>query len=357
MKAKLIISFLLIIFMLNLTFAEKQIQGIIDKDTRWSAEDGPFVITGDILVTELASLVISPGTVIIIEEPKRNSDSLPQFDKSDSSLISLKIQGAFSCVGRKDKPIKFIPRNPGFSKFNWRGIVLDRAIDEYTEIAFTEISGASTALTVQSCSPLIRNTLFENNNLAVSCISGGAARISNCIMVRNFTAAVKIELSNPKISNSILAFNNNLGLWCDMRSKIDFEFNCIFGNKDGNFLDCNPEFGILSRVNKNKDSTDRYGNLIMDPVFAGSPSENRAIELDVNLPTDKSKVKDPTLTEIVNSKRPGVPLQPLKNTNDRYTLSKYSPCLNAGNPSKKFCNSDGSLNTMGISGGPDFIGE
>ncbi|MFW6245671.1 MAG: right-handed parallel beta-helix repeat-containing protein [Fibrobacterota bacterium] len=337
------------------SLAEKRVKGTIDRDTRWSEESSPYIITGDLIISPRARLVIMPGTEIIVEKQTDGDISSPHFDKTDSSLISIRVNGALSCVGRKNKPVIFRSSKPGLAEFTWRGIILDKAVDQFTDIAHTQISGATTALTINSCSPIIRNNLFENNNIAIHCMQSGSPQIHNNLIVRNFAAGIRVEHCNPEISNNIIAFNTNLGLWCDNISKVQFTFNCIYGNRDGDLFDCNPELGILTKENKNRDSTDRYGNIYMDPVFSGSRAEARAVELDVNLPTDKKKVKDPRLMKIVHSgKKSALPPKAASKTwsEERYNLSEYSPCLNAGDPSKEFKNSDGSRNTMGIEGGP-----
>ncbi|MFP4163582.1 MAG: right-handed parallel beta-helix repeat-containing protein [Chitinispirillaceae bacterium] len=334
--------------------AEKRVKGIIDRDTRWSAKHSPYIITGDIVVSPRARLVITAGTEIIVEK-QTEADSSDSFDRADSTLFSIRVNGAISCVGKRKKPIVFRSRKPGLADFTWRGIILDKAVDQYTEIAYTEISGATTAITVNSCSPLIRNNLLENNNVAIHCVKSGSPRIQNNLVVGNFAAGVRVEHCNPEVSNNIIVFNNNLGLWCDNISRVEFTHNCVFGNSDGDFFDCDPELGILAKENDNGDSTDRYGNIHMDPVFSGSPAETRAKELDVNQPTDKKKVKDPELIQIVHSgKKSTSPGKEVGRSDfeGRYSLSKYSPCLHAGAPSKKFRNADGSRNTMGITGGP-----
>lgn len=350
-----LVIFLVVCFLPSSSSAEKSVKGVIDRDTRWSREFSPYVITGDIVVSPRARLVIMPGTEIIVEKDTGADSEMRHFDKTDSSLVSIRVNGAISCVGKKNNPIIFRSSKPGLADFTWRGIILDKAVDQYTEIAHTRISGATTALTVNGCSPLIRNNLFENNNIAIHCMQSGSPQIHNNLIIRNFAAGIRVEHCNPEISNNIIAFNTNLGLWCDNISKVQFTYNCIYGNRDGDFFDCNPELGILTKEIKNRDSTDRYGNIYMDPVFSGSRAEARAVELDVNLPTDKKKVKDPHLMEIVHSeKKSASPPKAVTKSGSkkRYSLSKYSPCLNAGDPSKNFKNSDGSRNTIGIEGGP-----
>jgi parallel beta-helix repeat protein len=337
--------------------AETRVSGIIDRETRWKAEDGPFIVVGDILITRRANLTIAPGTRIIVKSKDTGTASIEQFDKADSGLVSIRVQGSITSVGRRNNPIIFEPERSELAGFIWRGIILDGADAQNTEIAFTEISGATTGLTIRNTSPLIRNSAFENCNIGIHAMHGGTPRIHNNLITTCFTAGIKVERSNPQILNNLIVFNNNLGLWCDNSSRITFKHNNVFGNTDRNFLDCEPELGRLTRAVKGRDSTDAHGNITADPIFVGSPAEARAIELDINLQTDSSRVRNTRLLNIPNLQF-GTPQrqEPTILGSESRQLSKYSPCINAGDPGGAFRNADGSRNTIGPSGGPDFVG-
>lgn len=334
--------------------AEKRVSGIIDRETRWKAEDGPFIVEGDLLIMKRVNLTIAPGTRIIIKEKETKPTGIEQFDKADSSLISIRVLGSITAVGRRSNPIIFEPERSELTGYIWRGLILDGADALNTEIAFIELTGATTGITLKNTNTLVRNSAIENCNVGIHAMQGGIPRVHNNLIATCFTAGIKVEKSNPQIVNNIIAFNNNLGMWCD-NSKIAFKYNCVFGNTDNNFLDCDPELGRLTRAVKGKDSTDAQGNIVADPIFAGSVAEARAIELDLSLKTDSSKVKNTRLLNIPNLQfgtKPFVDASVIGS--DHRLLSKYSPCVNAGDPSGSFKNADGTRNTIGPSGGPDF---
>ena len=342
---------------LGSVYGQTRVSGEIDSDTRWVPDQGPYIVEGDIVVMPRARLLISPGTKIIIST-KNRSPSADPFDKMDSSLISIRVKGALSCVGRRDRPIIFISEDPQFQAFKWRGIILDGASKQFTEIAFTEISGATTAVTAVNSGAIVRNNIIENNNIGVHCMHGGSLRIYNNIITRNFTAGIKSESSNPSIQNNIIVSNRNIGLWCDGISKVNVEFNCFFGNNDGNFLNCDPELGDISQVNRKSDSTDGSFNLFRDPVFSGSIAERRAIALDTQTPTKRSAIVDISLAEVIyDTISDSIPVQHYGGASHRYSLSPYSPCINAGNPRRAYRNEDGKNNTIGIHGGPEFTSD
>jgi hypothetical protein len=114
--------------------------------------------------------------------------------------------------------------------------------------------------------------------------------------------------------------------------------------------------GRLVRAVKNRDSTDAYGNIVTDPIFEGSPAETRAIEIDIMLKTDSAKVRDKKILHIpkLDFRKPVLKEPTVLGSGNR-RLSKYSPCINAGDPRGEFKNVDGTRNTMGPKGGQDFM--
>ncbi|MBD3345605.1 MAG: hypothetical protein GF401_11135 [Chitinivibrionales bacterium] len=356
-KQRLIVnSMAMIMFLVAYGNTESRVSGIIDVTTRWTPEDGPYIVNGDIMVAKKAKLVIAPGTKILISQPLYYDSAIQQIDHLDSQTVSIKIKGMLTCAGRKNKRIKISPIYKDDKKCSWYGIVFDNSYNELTEIAYADIAGAFHGVVAINSSPLLRNSVMEYNNVGISCREKGNMRVYNCIVASNFASGIRVGAANPEVYNTIVAFNRNYGVWGDNASAITFEYNCAFGNPDGNFLDCNPRLGIVDGVNKNKDSVDFAHNLVMDPIFAGSASDSAAVEKDIAVPTDKSKLVDTTLAKAVGDtlvdslaagRRTGVYA--------RYSLSSYSPCIDAGKPGKAWKDDDGSRNDMGIYGGREFF--
>lgn len=349
--AALLFSFLF--FSIGVT--EEYVGSRITKDTRWSAEESPYIIERDLVIEKGASLTIQPGVTVIIKKPKIYEDT-QQYDSADSQFVSIKVKGALNCIGRPNRRITFITHKPQLNSYGWYGIVFDNAPDNFTEIAYTDISNAFRGISVKQCSPVIRNLILEYNHIGIYCSKNGNAKIYNCVITKNLVAGIHIREANPVIANNIIAGNKNQGVLCDGLSNINFEYNCVFGNEDGNFLDCTPELGLI--IPNRKDSTlkeDHAHNIYMDPVFSGSIAESIALEQDLSLPTSKSKVRDTTLANEYYSGTEIVQSIDSEQQNGKYQLSKYSPCKNRGSTEKELKNIDGSRNTMGIWGGPEYL--
>jgi parallel beta-helix repeat protein len=334
--------------------AETRVGGMVNGTSRWSPEGNPYIVQSDIIVARSAELWIYPGTRIVIAEGKGADTTLPQFDKLDSGSVSIRVEGVLSCIGTKSKRITFVPAGTGQGKLGWYGIIFNHARGSECRVEQTDVTGAYNGITVTGCAPLIRGCVLEQNNVGVNCQGGGAALVFNCIITGNFSAGIRVQGgADPHIANSIILDNKNNGVWCDGSSKFTFEYNCVYGNGDGNFLDCDPLLGRYTKRLGKSDSVDYADNLYRDPLFFGTPADSIAFAHDLKIPTDRSLIKKVSLALIVNDTLRDSSYAQYKSRNyPRFTLSKYSPCLRTGDPAPCFKNINGTRNDRGIYGGP-----
>ncbi len=356
MHKKCMASLFFLILLIFGSYSATEKYGIIKRNERWNADESPFIISDDLYISENARVYITPGVQILVGKPVSFQDGIPQRDHLDSFSVSITVKGALKCVGRTNNRIIFSSRYPDTRKIQWYGIIIDTERSDETEFAFVDINNAGNALTVDRGVPLIRNCIIEFNNVGIICHGKSQPRIYNCIIANNFTAGIRIHEANPIILNNIIVFNKNNGIWADNVSLAVIEYNCFYGNTDGDLLNCNPELGIIKKVNKNKDSTDFAHNLFTDPVFAGSPADSQAVEQDVSLQTDKSRIKDTTIAKVLyDTLTDSTAVKWIAREYERFSLSSYSPCIDAGKPGKKFNDIDGSRNDIGVFGGQEFV--
>lgn len=337
--------------------AETKVGGILTRDTRWKPENGPYRLVGDLVIARHVRLTIAPGCRIITAAGSPADTAIEQFDDIDSRYASIKVLGTLICVGNSRKQTVFSPDTSIGTFPAWYGIILDGADDQFTEIGHTDLTGAVNGITVRNCAPLIHHTIIEHNHTGIVCIDHGSAHVYNCCIAYNITTGIRIEKSNPVFRNSLVVFNRNNGVWCDGTSRIDFRYNCIFGNSDGDLLDCDPEIGLMKKMNKNGDSVDTYHNLREDPIFSGSAADSTSRVKDLSVPTTNNHIHNREIAAIIHgTTNDTVPSEPdTSPPEQRYELSGYSPCRDAGDPSSKLKDRDGSRNDMGIYGGPPVI--
>lgn len=337
--------------------AEKRVGGSIDRDTRWTPEEGPYILVSDIVVPKYRRLTITHGTHIVISNEHQPDTLSYQIDDFDKSKISIKVHGILSCAGRQtDRIIFSSAKEPTGENYDWYGIVFDNPSEDGNEIIYTDITGAYIGVSALGCSPVIRSCIIENNHIGISCQNPGNPSITNSIISCNLLCGVRVTDANPQIISCIFIGNKNNGVWCDGKSEVTLEYNCFWKNADGNFLECDPEFGVLVKKNKHGDSVDIGSNIFSSPVFSGSPDDSLAVLRDLKTPTDSSKVKSTLIADIIQTfqpkqEKPHTEAPP----SGRFTLSKYSPCTDAGTPDGKFKDLDGTVNDIGLYGGPEII--
>lgn len=331
--------------------AEKIVGGVINEDVRWNEAEGPYLLEKDLLITEKGSLQITPGTIIIVADKPKHDPSIPQLDKNDSFTVAIKVLGTIICSGTPTKRITIQPFTSSINQAPWYGIRLKNLPNELSEITFTDITGAYRAIWVLNSPITIRNCILEYNHVGMVSDSGSIPHVYNNLIASNFSFGIIVNKSNPEINNCIIVNNRNNGLWCDGESKVNFQYNCLFGNGDGEIADCDPELGNLLSGKKQKDSVDIYFNLFRNPIFKNSYADSLAHIKDTKIPTHKNiHPEHDTETHVDSSKS-----STQKKNNSKYTLSTYSPCINNGNPSSKFKDIDGSRADIGIYGGPVFM--
>jgi len=346
---------LLVLALCNSALPDKEVGGRITRDTRWSMADGPYYLTSDLVVEKNARLTISPGCRIIVSNVPKIDTMIAQIDNIDMEKVAIKVHGTIICVGKNEMRITFSPDSSSGRQIPaWYGIVMDNANEQFTEVTHTDITGAYCAISFKECSPSVRNSVFEYNHIGIQCSDRANTQITNCIIAFNTAAGLRVLNANPNISNSIIIRNRNCGFWCDGLSKITISYNCIHENGDGNFMECDPELGIVTHKNDNGDSTDVFNNIFSDPVFIGSVADSAARQHDLSIPTERRKIKDFRIAEIIHAEAKQTKKTTRTTPHGRYRPAKYSPCIAAGNPAKSFRDSDGSRNDIGIWGGPDL---
>jgi hypothetical protein len=332
-----------------------EISGVIEGSRKWTAEESPYILTGDILIPEKARLSIGPGTKIIAGKQQKPVKGIEQADRLDSFTVAIHVKGVLLCTGRPDERISFSGDTAGTGQCSWYGIILDGTASDQSRLTFTDISGSCNGLSVRKGAPQVHHCIFEKNNIGIIASDASRIKIANCVIAGNSTAGIRVTMANPVVYSSIIMNNGINGLWSDGASHITFENNLVFRNFGENFSGCDPELGILTRVNENKDSVDAFHNLYEDPVFIATEAESLAMERDSRLPPRKSQVKDTAVAKaLAGSVSDTLPFTRTPVVSARYKPSRYSPCINAGFKSKDFNDLDKSRNDIGIYGGPEF---
>jgi len=335
---KSVFAIIFLSFFSRLVFAETIVEGVITENSWWTPDKSPYVITNDLIIAQNAKLIIEPGVEVLIERPVKMPVGIEQIDHLDSFSVAIKVFGVIYAVGTPQNPIIFKGKDVEETYTHWYGIVISSRRTQEISIGFATVSSAANGICVKNGGmPVIRNTLFEFNNVGLRIEGRSSVRVLHCVFSQNYLAGLRVLDSNPYIYNSIITNNNIVGLWGDKNTEIEFKNNLCWGNGNKDYSDTDPNFGIMKKLNSNGDSVDIAGNLRCDPVFAGSVKESE-------LQKKGAKEKIPYSTKIIDQIE-----------DKRYFLSPYSPCIDAGTPDKMFRENDGSLPDLGIFGGAEVI--
>jgi parallel beta-helix repeat protein len=344
MKLRFQISNLLVLLAIAAVsaFAENYC-GIIDLPTVWTKDQSPYRITGDIQIAHAARLTIEAGVEVLIV-PGEACGETRQVDWSDSMYISIKALGPIVIKGTAEEPVRILPENHVPGKIQWDGIRLLQKERAQVEIEYMHIMGANKAINASFSKFNVGNSLFINNSTGIWLESEADVAVYNCLFTENLSAGVYIKNSRPTIAANIFYKNSNYGIWSDSKPTIRIQNNLFFANADTDCRYCPA--GVSS-------SKDKFGNVYSDPIFAGTEKEKEMKKNDLDIPTSSKNVKDSALQKIYEkSKKDTVsvggsnaaPLLP-------FSLSKYSPALDAAPKTDFFKDANGSQGDIGLYGG------
>ncbi|MBD3167481.1 DUF1565 domain-containing protein, partial [bacterium] len=239
-----------------------------------TAAEGPYGLTGDVLVPEGATLTIEPGVEILAV---------------DTILYKIEVRGTIIAEGDSTNLIRIRSGLPTKSRSDWLGLWLIEASDnsrlEYLHISNANIyniredttrdrSGGDVtlpeilhrgAITIQNCSPTVRRCIIDENGYdGVQVVGPDASPVIeyNTIVMNAFNG-VRIEpgwpeqtsFGSPVIANNIIVENDDAGIrspdsWDDSYM-FDIRYNNIWNNQSPDYIPLGMEEIVVGDVHLN----------------------------------------------------------------------------------------------------------
>ena len=166
--------------------AQTNVSGTIMSNTFWTVANGPYIVTGDLLVDQAATLNLEPGLTVRFEP---------------NTLLT--VEGRLEAPGTILDSIFFISNQlaPGLSA--WEGIQVSGSVGGFANLDYCQIRNASKAVSIFG-NPIgsqivLRNTLFKNNAQAVADLSGNQI-VYRCSFQGNAEGVVNSSLSLQRCS-------------------------------------------------------------------------------------------------------------------------------------------------------------
>ncbi|MCA1707297.1 MAG: hypothetical protein LC808_30135, partial [Actinobacteria bacterium] len=164
------------------------VRDAITQDTTWTSAGSPYVLAGDVTVTEGSTLTIQPGVVV------RSAPGARLF-----------IAGTLRAIGTAAEPIVFRRGASG----NWGGLVLvgepDLAPDTDTVIQHSIIEFAQTGLLSRYDAPTVSDNLFAGNDTAFQIVSPNGSAVT---IARNRFEDNKTALSGQAVGDIVVTQND-----------------------------------------------------------------------------------------------------------------------------------------------------
>jgi len=263
-------------------------------------DDSPFLVTGDLLVDSLQTLIIDPGVRLDFAEK-----------------AELVVRGRLLANGTTTRVIIFTA-----AQVSWEGIrFLNHRLRSTVQFALIEkvllpADGPRPygAVEIDSADVVVSNTIFRDNKTD---LGGGMAclktttRIANCIFLRNF---------GRTFGGGLLLIDSNVDM-----------INCTFVENGSD----NAGGGIGSIR-----STGNIQNNIFYRNYARVGDPRVAIIFE--------PLRQPALLyNFIDAN-----LNPRFVSDNDFHLSLNSPCINNGNPDPAYNDADGTRNDQGAYGGP-----
>lgn len=259
----LVLCFLLGLSITREASAQTEVSGIIDTDTTWKVAGGPYIVKGNILIQNGATLTIEPGVEV-------------RFD----GAYSIQIEGEFKAQGTPTKRIVFTSNKSNPQLDDWRYLWFrPTSVDAITDANNRYISGSILSyaeisyggpISVEYSSPFISNNYIHHlNGVAAVGSSGGAvwlcfseSTVIHNIIEQNGESGITMSGSNAKIFHNVIR-NNNADRGGGM-----FLANCPRSGKDP----------IVNSTIANNVFVDNKGGLGGGIAFYGPEADTYAIE-------------------------------------------------------------------------------
>ena len=186
-------------------YGQTNVSGVISSNTTWTLANSPYVVTGNILVSEGVTLTIEPGVVV----------------KFDSEKV-MQIRGELIAQGTSDSKITFTSNASSPAAGDWEYLTF---YDESTDATYNDniYTGGSIlqyciveyakAFIIDRSAPYVSFSEFRyNSEEGIKVGYGGDLRINNCdIHHNNRGIDIYISQSNSLIDHNTIRDNSPEG--------------------------------------------------------------------------------------------------------------------------------------------------
>ncbi|MGE5411980.1 MAG: right-handed parallel beta-helix repeat-containing protein [Clostridiales bacterium] len=313
----------------------------------FTKEHGPYIIASNLTVPAGQTLTLNPGTRL-------------EFQKNASMLV----YGTLNCAGTKEDSIVITSNKHGEY---WGGIYIGQSsrnsIIRYTLIengmSFDEDINNfyETASNMIAC----ENTTIEfTHNTLYPAFTGGIffdrgnSVVTDNKVIGGYFAGIRSSYANINILRNFISSNRDNGIIIDYGKTPSISNNILV--KNGNGVTCNNTDAKI--INNTILNSTNSGIIISGssalPVIKNNIIWGNDLPFSLYLGAERADI-DISYNDIEGgytgtgnfNSMPGF----TNSSGNEYLLDKSSPCINKGDPSEEYNDSDGSRNDIGATGG------
>ncbi len=172
-----------------------EVCGEILTDTIWNEEESPYLLTCDVVVTDMATLTITAGTQVLFEHP----------------MDDLNIYGRLQVLGTQESPVRFRPLR-GATPGSWGGVNYMWTSSGLLDHVVLEYGGAANSMLYVGTDQLqILDSVFRYSATGGISIEFGSPLISGTQFISNtspYGGGLYIDSSSPHVVHNIFAGNS-----------------------------------------------------------------------------------------------------------------------------------------------------
>ena len=188
--------------------ASMLVPGNISTEVRWIRANSPYILAGDLNVTETGILNIDSGVEVLIAE----SDA---FRLGDSNLVEITVSGAIVASAVADFPVLFASQKSNPEKGAWGGIKFESVESTVNTLVNAVISDATTGLHISNSAGIFSTIAIKNCNTAVkveNCLDLQIDRITaqRCPTGMELKSNTNILVSNSTIVHPAIGITSQL---------------------------------------------------------------------------------------------------------------------------------------------------
>lgn len=233
----------------QLSSATTTVEGLITSDTNWTEANSPYIVTGNVLVSEGVTLTVEPGVVVKFDTAKgmqvdgmlvargtKNKQIVFTSLRDDTVGGDSNGDGNLTSPATGDWAYLFFTSVSVDAEFDSYGRYVNGSTLEYCYVAYGGSAGAQGEISIDSSAPFLNYTTVNNSGNNGIYVSQGTPEIANSTISRNNLRGVYVN--NSPSGSEVTIVNNTVtnNLETGIYAYINSGTGTIVGNTVANNL-------------------------------------------------------------------------------------------------------------------------